>query len=98
MRYVDGCPNWIDAESHVREALETLGEDAEILRQRIDSEQDALAMRFTGSPTILVNGVDPFAVDVAGPGLACRLYPTSAGPRGTPTVEQLLTALSAARA
>jgi hypothetical protein len=97
LRYFDGCPNWIDAESNIRQALETLGEDADIVRQRIETMEDALAVGFTGSPTILVNNGDPFAIHGAEPGLACRLYPTPDGLSGTPTVDQLLAALLAAR-
>ena len=27
---------------------------------RVDTDEDAVARRFTGSPTILINGIDPF--------------------------------------
>lgn len=56
-----------------------------------------VAVGFTGSPTILINNRDLFAIHGAEPGLACRVYPTPDGLRGVPTVEQLLTALMAAR-
>ncbi len=97
LQYFDGCPNWIDAESHIRQALETLGEDTDIDKQRIETMEEAVAVGFTGSPTILINNRDPFAIDGAQPGLACRVYPTPDGLRGAPTVDQLLTALMAAR-
>ncbi len=97
LRYFDGCPSWIDAESHIRQALDSLGEDADIVTQQIETLEEAVAVGFTGSPTILINDIDPFAIHGAQAGLACRVYPTPDGLRGTPTVEQLLTALIAAR-
>ena len=55
--------------------------------------EEAEAVRFRGSPTILVNGQDPFADPDAPVGLSCRVYRTDAGLAGAPTVEQLLTVL-----
>lgn len=97
LQYFDGCPNWIEAQSLINEALDTLGEEAELIEQRIETLEDAVAVGFAGSPTILINGSDPFAVDGAEPRLACRVYPTPDGLRGTPTVNQLIAALTAAK-
>lgn len=44
---------------------------------------------FRGSPTVLVDGRDPFADGGEAFGLACRVYPTEEGPAGSPTVAQL---------
>ena len=46
-----------------------------------------------GSPTVLVDGVDPFGDDAGAVGLSCRLYRTDAGLVGAPTVDQLVSAL-----
>jgi hypothetical protein len=52
-----------------------------------------------GSPTLLINGVDPFAAPGQAPGLACRLYRDVAGrAAGAPTVEALRRALDQASA
>ena len=51
---------------------------------------------FTGSPTILINGIDPFAQPQQTPGLACRLYPTPDGPAGVPSLPELRRALQLA--
>lgn len=80
LQYLDGCPHWIDARSLITEALETVGENTELVVRRIETPGDAVAAGFTGSPTILINDTDPFAVDRAEPGLAFRLYPTPDGP------------------
>jgi hypothetical protein len=50
-------------------------------------------LSFHGSPTIIVDGHDPFPT-AGQPGLACRIYQTPAGPAGAPTVEQLRSALA----
>ena len=50
-----------------------------------------------GSPTLLIDGRDPFAVPGAGPALACRLYETEDGRLyGAPTVAALRRALDQA--
>jgi hypothetical protein len=96
LQYFDGCPNWLEAETLLSEAIATLGAgDVTVERQRIETLQAAVAAGFTGSPTILVDGRDPFAQAGAQPGLACRVYPTPQGLRGSPTLDQLLAALQA---
>lgn len=45
-----------------------------VSRQVIASEAEAAAAGMNGSPTLLVGGVDPFAVPGDEPGLTCRLY------------------------
>ena len=44
----------------------------------VRDEQAARDLGMTGSPTMLVDGVDPFA-DGAAPALACRLYTDERG-------------------
>ena len=55
---------------------------------------DAERLGFHGSPTVLVDGVDPFADEHTPVGLACRVFRTPAGLGGSPTVEQLREAIS----
>lgn len=55
--------------------------------------EDATRLRFRGSPTILIDGADPFADKTSPVGLACRVLPTPDGLRGAPTVEQLVKVL-----
>lgn len=94
LQYFDGCPNWIQAEALLNEALAIVGlAEVQIERQLVDTVTDAVRVGFIGSPTILIDGMDPFAVDGAQPGFACRVYSTPAGLRGCPTLEQLLTVL-----
>ena len=43
---------------------------------------------FSGSPTVLVDGEDPFLASRVD-GLSCRLYATPEGPRNSPTEAML---------
>jgi hypothetical protein len=94
LRYSPGCPNWVEADRLLRDALAIVGFTAATLTQEvIETPEEAVAARFTGSPSIFINGVDPFAGARAEFGLACRVYQTPAGLRGSPTLEQLVTVL-----
>lgn len=96
LQYFDGCPNWREADALLREALAQIGEgDVSVELQKVESLEAAVAAGFTGSPTVLVDGRDPFAVAGAQPGLACRVYLTPQGLRGSPTLEQLVAVLRA---
>lgn len=92
--YFDGCPNWHVADDRLREALAIVGRaDAEIDRVLVATQDEAEAIGFHGSPTVLIDGIDPFALAGAPVGLACRLYRTETGLAGAPTVAQLVAAL-----
>ena len=90
LRYFDGCPNWQVAEAHLREALDATGHrDVSVDHERVETPEAAERVAFIGSPTVLIDGSDPFAPPGAPVGLACRVYRTPEGMRGAPTVEQL---------
>jgi hypothetical protein len=94
LRYFDGCPNWRVAEARLQEALGALGgPQATIVHERVETQEEAERLGFRGSPTLLVDGDDPFADDDAPVGLACRIYSTEEGPQGAPSVAQLRAAL-----
>jgi hypothetical protein len=95
VRYFDGCPNWRVAEERLREILAELGaSDVEVELERVETPEQAQAVAFHGSPTVLVDGEDPFLDDATPVGLMCRIYPTPEGPQGAPSVEQLRAALA----
>jgi hypothetical protein len=95
IRYFSGCPNRRLAEARVRQALEDLGlPDARIVLERVETRDEARRLAFPGSPTVLVDGEDPFANGGADAGLACRVFATPDGPQGAPTVDQLRVALA----
>ena len=62
-------------------------------RRVITTCDEAEAASFRGSPTILIDGVDPFANGTEPLGLTCRLFPTPDGLAGAPTIEQIEAAL-----
>jgi hypothetical protein len=73
--------------------------DAVVRRREVADEREAVRAGMRGSPTLLINGLDPFAAPGQVPGLACRLYRDAAGrAAGAPTVEALRRALHQASA
>lgn len=95
VRYFDGCPNWRLAERRLRDALAELGlSDVRIELEQVETLEQAHAVGFRGSPTVLVDGVDPFLDEAAPVGLMCRIYATPEGPQGAPSMGQLRSALA----
>jgi hypothetical protein len=92
--YFDGCPNWQLADRRLAELAAEHGLDVE--HRQLETPEEADAAGFRGSPTVLIDGVDPFATGDEPTGLACRVYATEDGPQGSPSVEQLRAALSGA--
>lgn len=90
--YFEGCPNW---QTTYRQ-LETLADELgfELERRQVTTPEDADRLTFRGSPTVLVDGDDPFATGNEPVGLACRVYVTDAGLAGAPTEQQLREALT----
>jgi hypothetical protein len=96
-----GCPSTERALSELRTALEEAGlPDVVVQMREIRSEVDAQRAGFVGSPTILIDGVDPVPVGVEEPsGLSCRVYRRRNGTiRPTPDPDDLSEALRRALA
>lgn len=92
LRYFDGCPNWQVAKERIEFVLKDLGAKRAVRLERVETPRQADELGFRGSPTILIDGEDPFVA--SGPtGLSCRIYATDAGLEGAPSVEQLMVAL-----
>lgn len=94
--YFDDCPNWRDA-ARLLDRLAAEVPDVEVEHMTVDTREEAERLAFHGSPSIHVEGRDLFALDTDPVGLSCRLYQTPDGPAGSPTFEQLLAAVDAAR-
>ncbi|ROS26272.1 thioredoxin family protein [Cellulomonas sp. PhB150] len=95
LRYFDGCPNWRLAEQRLRAALDHTGHaDVAIALERVETAEDAARVGFIGSPTILLDGADPFGRPGTPAGLSCRLYSTGEGLAGSPSEDQLVEVLS----
>ncbi|WP_434619787.1 thioredoxin family protein [Arthrobacter sp. A5] len=93
LQYFDGCPNWKVAEAGLM-TLAAQRPDVVLTRQVVDTVEEAERVGFHGSPTILINGADMFAAG-ATVGLACRRYMTPEGAAGSPSIEQLRSAIGA---
>ncbi len=91
--YFDGCPNWVEAQQRLTEALTAVGAESAYRLVPVTPVVDAERLGFRGSPTVLVDGRDPCAESDAPVGLSCRVYRTPDGLRGAPTVEQLVAVL-----
>jgi hypothetical protein len=91
--HVPGCPNLPLLLDRLREVT-----DLRVVTHEIDTNDEATARGMAGSPTLLVNGLDPFAgSDQRDLGLSCRIYRDTDGQlTGAPTVQQLRGALRAA--
>ncbi|WP_256922658.1 DF family (seleno)protein [Rhodococcus rhodochrous] len=91
--YFDGCPNWEEARDRLAEALAATGNAGTPIRlRRIETPEAAERTAFPGSPTIRIDGTDPFA-PTDGVGLSCRVYRTVTGLGGAPSVADLILAL-----
>ena len=94
--YVPDCPNGPLALRRLRAALVAFGRSELDVREReVATAEDAGRLGMRGSPTVLVDGRDPFADAAAEPSLSCRLYRTTERVEGAPSVDQLVEALSA---
>ena len=65
--------------------------DVKVDHELIESPEHATRVGFHGSPTILVDGRDPFATGAEPHGMTCRVYVTDEGRQGAPTKSQLRT-------
>jgi len=73
--YWDGCPSHPQALRELRTAMGELGLDPEAVEVReIDTDDAADAERFTGSPTIRIDGVDVQDPGAEPAALTCRVY------------------------
>lgn len=96
MLAVPDCPNAVALEERLAVVLADYP-GAVVRRRNVADEREAAETGMAGSPTLLVNGTDPFAVPGQAPGLSCRLYRDAAGGlSGAPSVQELRRALEQA--
>ena len=92
--YFDGCPNWRTTDERLRQALDRVGHgEVRVAYGKVTTDAEAQAVAFRGSPTVIVDGRDPFLDQESPVGLSCRMYRTSDGLAGSPTVDQLVEVL-----
>ena len=94
--YFGGCPTYETATKTLRVILAEEGVETEIKLVAINSDEEAQRLRFSGSPTVRVDGRDLFPVPEREDWrLGCRVYATPEGLNGSPSAEMLREALKA---
>ena len=95
---VPGCPNAPVLQDRLEAVLDDLP-DVSVSHEVITDEGEAARSGMYGSPTLLIDGVDPFAEPGQAPSMSCRLYRGENGqPSGAPSPGQLRQVIEHARA
>lgn len=88
--WFDGCPSYERARALLEQVLREEKTPAQIEMIQVHNETEAQTWRFLGSPTIHLDGVDPFASEGQEHyAMQCRVYRTPEGLKGWPTKEML---------
>ncbi len=83
----EGCPNSDPTEKLIRETVSKLGVDGEIEVVKVADNDDAVAKKFLGSPSVRVNGKDLEIEEneTTQYSMRCRIYRTDEGQAGVPS-------------
>ena len=82
-------PSWERALENLRAALSAEGLEADIRLVRVEDADEAVRLKFLGSPSFQVGGLDLWREDRQPYALTCRLYSTPEGQKGAPGKEML---------
>ena len=92
--YVPGCPNHQPAVRRLRKVLRLQAVNVSVHEIPVTDDLAARALRFPGSPTVRIDGVDAEPVEQQPFGLTCRLY---SGSDRVPSEEILQRSISIAK-
>lgn len=92
LQHFEACPNWKHVHADLQ-ALRNEGMDLALSHQLVETPEEAAALGFRGSPTVLIDDADPFADPNGQIGLSCRVYVSENGLAGRPTRAQLRAAI-----
>lgn len=87
--YFGGCPGAPEALAAIKRVVAEAELEADVVPIDVG---DAAHPGFSGSPTVLVDGEDPFPATRTD-AISCRLYETPDGPRSSPNDAMLRTAI-----
>ncbi len=87
--YFEACPSWKQAVDILETVLADLDIEPQIDLIRVETQEEAEAHQFVGSPSIRVNGEDLFPTAQDQYALGCRVYPTPEGFQGWPPESML---------
>jgi len=97
--YFRGCPNHGLALQRVKEILKEEGVEADVVAINVPDLASALALRFLGSPTIQIDGLDvePSARSSHHFGMTCRTYLDNGRRHGLPSCDAIRAAIREAQ-
>lgn len=80
--YFDGCPNQRHTAALVRDIVQSHAFDATIREVEVRDVEEAVRLRFFGSPTVQVDGedVDPAVRNRTDYSFSCRMYGRAGSP------------------
>ena len=85
--YFEGCPSWQTGVENLNATLRLEGLSWPVELVEVQDDEDAQRRRFLGSPSFQFDGSDLWPHNREEYAMCCRMYPTPAGLRGSPTVE-----------
>jgi len=91
--YFEGCPAWEEALANLKTALALEKVTAQIQLICVQDNEQAEQLKFLGSPSFRINGVELWPEERLRYNLSCRVYATPQGLKGAPTVEMFRQAL-----
>ena len=87
--YFDGCPSWRAGLINLKSALQLEGIQTDIDLIKVQNDDDAHRLKFLGSPNFHVDGQDLWSEARENYSLSCRIYPTTEGIKGYPSIAML---------
>jgi protein-disulfide isomerase len=85
VQHFEGCPNSKEMIARVKTAITEFGNNIEYKEILVETPEEAERVKFRGSPTVLINGIDlenmPEPIEA---NLACRYYID-----GLPSIEEI---------
>ena len=87
--YFDDCPSWQVGFQNLEAALAQEGIEASIRLVKVTDNDQAGHLRFLGSPSFQVDGVDLWPEERSLYSMSCRVYATPHGLSGAPDVDML---------
>lgn len=90
--HVPGCPHAVVLTARLADLM---GDGVQVEVRTVRDEGEAVLLGMCGSPTLLIDGIDPFTAGVRPPSLSCRLYSGEDGAlAGVPSLAQLRQAIA----
>jgi hypothetical protein len=95
--HVPDCPNLELTRSRVSAALDQCGVEASVGEVLVATPTAADELGMHGSPTIAIDGHDPFDHDQGRGSMSCRLYWAEGRIDGAPGIAELIAAIARAQ-